>query len=167
MLGRWFQTLVCLALVTNATLVCSEELPLCDVRINADEVVRAEDIPKLHNCHTRRFPVTAENGFTNDLGYYSGTWKHGKRDGKGAMTTWLSLGMTSSWKNDRPSDGLAYFSSCTSQTYGYVYNSSFYSFTLPLDWLARVTWDWDVSWLSYIFSALASGIQALLSVILR
>ncbi len=164
---RWRRTLVCLALVTSATLDRSEELPVCDVQINEDEVVGAEDIPKLHNCRTRRFPITLENGFTNDLGYYSGTWKHGKRDGQGAMTNWISLGMTSSWKDDRPSNGLASLSSCTSRTHGYVYNGKFLSFTSPIDWLAAATRDWGLSWLSYIFSALASGIQALLSVILR
>jgi len=161
------QTFATLMLLATSPLVHGDDIPLCAVQFMEDDVISSADIQMLHNCRTRRFPVTLENGFTNDLGHYTGTWKHGKRDGQGAMTNWISMGMTSSWKNDRPSNGLAYFSSCTSQTYGYVYNSSFYSFTLPLDWLARVTWDWDVSWLSYIFSALASGIQALLSLIFR
>ncbi len=165
MLRRWFQIWVCWMLLTSAMLVRSEELPVCDVRINADEVVRAEDIAKLHNCRTRRFPISAENGFTNDLGYYSGSWKNGKRDGQGAMTNWLSMGLTSSWKNDRPSNGLAYSSSCSSQTHGYVYNGKFFNFTLPLDWLVEVTRNWGLSWLSSMFASLGTSIQSMLSAV--
>ncbi len=166
MLGRWFQTLVCLALVTSATLVRSEELPVCDVQINEDEVVRAEDIPKLHNCRTRRFPITLENGFTNDLGHYTGTWKNGKRDGEGTLTNWISMSMTARWENDRPSNGLASYGGCTSRTHGYVYNGRFLSFTSPIDWLAAVTRNWGLSWLAEVLYGIGAATQSLLSVIL-
>jgi hypothetical protein len=166
MLERWFRTLVCLALVTSATLVRSEELPKCDVQINEDEVVRTEDITKLHNCRTRRFPITLENGFTNDLGHYTGSWKNGKREGEGTMTNWISMGMTTRWENDRPSNGLASLNSCTSRTHGYVYNGRFLSFTLPIDWLARVTQDWGLSWLAELLFGIAGLTQSLLSVVL-
>ena len=153
-------------LLAISLLVRAEDLSVCDIQINQDGVIKVEDIQKLHNCPTNRFPVSQQNGFTNDLGHYTGSWKNGKRDGQGAMTDWISLGMTSSWTNDRPSNGLASRNSCMSRTYGYIYEGRFFSFTLPLDWLAGVTSTWGLSWLAEAFSVLASGTKSMLSVIL-
>ena len=159
-------TFAVLMLLASSPLLRADELPLCAVQFREDEVISSADIQKLHNCRTRRFPITLENGFANDLGHYSGTWKNGKRDGNGTMTNWMSMGMTSSWKNDRPSNGLASYGGCTSRTHGYVYNGRFLSFTLPIDWLAAVTRDWGLSWFAEAFSALGSVIQSVFSVVL-
>jgi hypothetical protein len=144
----------------------AEGLPLCEVQAKEDEAFSPEDIQKLHNCRTVRFPITLQNGFTNDLGQYTGSWKNGKRDGQGAMRNWISMSMTSSWKNDRPSNGLAARSSCTRRTHGYVYNGRFFSFTLPIDWLATVSSSWGLSWVAEAFSELGSVTQSLLAVVL-
>ena len=145
------------------SLVHGVELPLCDVHINNDVVVRAEDIQKLNNCRTKRFPISLQNGFTHDLGQYTGSWVNGKREGLGSVSSWISTGMTSSWKNDYPTNGLASFSSCTSQTYGYIHNREFFSFTLPLDWLIKLTSKWDLPLLPEIFSTLRWLVELFLS----
>lgn len=159
-------TFTVLMLLASSPLLQADELPLCVVQFREDLMISSADIQKLHNCRTRRFPITLENGFTNDLGHYTGTWKNGKREGKGTMTDWISMGMTTSWENDRPSNGLASRSSCTRRTHGYVYNGRFLSFTLPIDWLAAVTRDWGLSWFAEAFSALGSVIQSVFSVVL-
>jgi hypothetical protein len=159
-------TFATLMLLATSLLVRAEDLPVCDIQINQDGVIKVEDIQKLHNCRTKRFPVSLQNGFTNDLGHYTGSWKNGKRDGQGAMTDWMSVGMTSSWTNDRPSNGLASRNSCMSRTHGYIYEGRFFSFTLPLDWLAGVTSEWGLSWVAEAFSVLGSGTQFMLSAIL-
>ncbi len=169
-LKLWSETLfkrfAVLILLATSPMVHADDMPLCAVQIREDEVISSADIQKLHNCRTRRFPITLENGFANDLGHYSGTWKNGKRDGKGTMTNWMSMGMTSSWKNDRPSNGLASYGGCTSRTHGYVYNGRFFSFTLPIDWLAGVTRDWGFSWLAEVLYGIGAVTQSLLSFIL-
>jgi hypothetical protein len=160
------QTIGILMLLTTLVPVCAEELPLCAVQVKEDEAVSPEDIQKLHNCRTVRFPITLQNGFANDLGHYTGSWKNGKRDGQGAMRNWISMGMTSNWKDDRPSNGLAAFSTCTSRTHGYVYNGRFFSFTWPIDWLATVSSSLGLSWVAEAFSELGSVTQSLLAVVL-
>jgi len=161
-------SLVLAILMLLATsLVTGNEIPVCDVQSNNDEVVRAEDIQKLHNCRTKRFPISLQNGFTHDLGQYTGSWVNGKREGLGSVASWISTGMTSSWKNDYPSNGLASFSSCTSQTYGYIYNREFFSFTLLLDWLIKLTSKWDLPLLPEIFSTLRWFVELILSAALK
>ena len=154
-----------LMLFASSPLLRADELPLCAVQFREDEAISSADIQKLHNCRTRRFPITLENGFTNDLGQYTGTWKNGKRDGEGTLTNWISMSMTARWENDRPSNGLASYGGCTSRKHGYVYNGRFFSFTLPIDWLAVTTRGWGLSWLADAFSVLSSDIQALLPLI--
>jgi hypothetical protein len=161
-----FQAVAILMLLVTSPLVHCDEMPWCAVHFREDERISPADIQKLHNCRTKRFPITLENGFINDLGHYTGTWKNGKRDGKGTMTNWISMDMTTSWKNDRPSNGLASLSSCTSRTHGYVYNGSFLSFTVPIDWLATVTWGWGLYWLAEALYGFGAVTQSLLSVIL-
>lgn len=161
------QVLAILVLVATSSLVRSDELPMCDVDISNDEVVKPADIQKLHNCRTRWFPITLENGFTHDLGKYTGSWVNGKREGRGSVISWISTGMTVNWKNDYPINGFASFSSCMSRTYGYVYNQKFYSFTLPLDWLIRLTNKWDLPLLTEIFYSLRGMVESILSVALN
>jgi hypothetical protein len=155
-----------LMLLASSPLLRADELPLCAVQFREDEAISSADIQKLHNCRTRRFPITLENGFTNDLGHYTGTWKNGKRDGEGTTTNWISIGMTSRWENDRPSNGLASYGGCTSRTHGYIYNGRFLSFTLPIDWLAAVSRDWGLTWLAEVLFGTAGLTQSLLSVVL-
>lgn len=161
------QSFAVLILLLVVLPVRADELPMCAVQIKEDDAVSSADIQKLHNCRTVRFPITLENGFTNDLGHYTGSWKNGKRHGKGAMTNWISMGMTSSWENDLPSNGLASYGGCISRKYGYIYNGRFLSFTLPIDWLAATTKDWGLSWLSEVLYGIAGLMQSLLSVILN
>jgi hypothetical protein len=143
------------------------ELPLCDVKPNQDDVINIEDRKRLHNCRTKRFPISRQNGFKNDLGFYTGSWKNGQREGRGTTTDWLSFGITTNWKNDSPTNGLAFMRSCMTQTNGYVLNGRFISFTQPLSWLATLIENLEITWLAEAISALESTIQFVISEVLN
>ena len=159
-------TLASSLLFTTAN-AAGDVLPLCNVKPNQDDVINIEDRKRLHNCRTKRFPISLQNGFKNDLGYYTGSWKNGQREGRGTTTDWLSFGITTTWKNDSPSNGLAFMRSCMTQTNGYLLNGRFISFTQPLSWLAETMNRLEITWMAGAIYALESAIQFVLSSVLN